>query len=371
LNEKRLSILFAGGGTGGHLYPALAIADEIRLQKPEAAITFVGTRGKIEEQNVPARGYAFASIWISGLARGVSAGTILFPLKLLVALWQSYQILRKVKPDVVVGTGGYVSGPPLFMGWLLGVPTMIQEQNSYPGLTTRLLASSVREVHLTFERSARYLPSTDNIRISGNPTRAVIGRARRLEGAQYFGIGPGRTTLLVAGGSKGATSINDGMLRLLLSLVTEGVQIVWGTGDADYGRVESAVRELEPGLRELVSIHRYINKMEYAYAVADLAVTRAGATTLAELTRAGVPSVLIPYPYATADHQTENAKALVEGGASVLCRNDEVERRLPVILKELLKDPGRRKTMSENASRLSFPHATQKLAAAVLQMAEA
>ena len=371
MNEKRLSILFAGGGTGGHLYPALAIADEIRSQKPDAAITFVGTRGKIEEQNVPARGYTFAPIWISGFARGVSAGTVLFPLKLLVALWQSYRILRKVKPSVVVGTGGYVSGPPLLMAWLLGVPTMIQEQNSYPGLTTRLLASRVQEVHLTFERSARYLPSKENIRISGNPTRAVIGRPGRHEGAHYFGIDHGRTTLLVAGGSQGATSINDAMIGLLLPLVTEGVQIVWGTGDADYGRAESAVRELGPGFLELVSIHRYIDRMEYAYAVADLAVTRAGATTLAELTRAGIPSVLIPYPYAAADHQTENTKALVEGGASVLCRNDELDRRLPVILNELLKDPERRKLMSENASRLSSPRATEKLAAAVLRMAEA
>jgi UDP-N-acetylglucosamine--N-acetylmuramyl-(pentapeptide) pyrophosphoryl-undecaprenol N-acetylglucosamine transferase len=371
LNEKRLSILFAGGGTGGHLYPALAIAEEIRKRRPDAAITFAGARGKIEEREVPERGFEFAPLWISGLSRRFSAGTVLFPLKVLVAIWQSYRLIRREKPDVVVGTGGYVSGAPVFVAWLLGLPTMIQEQNSYPGITTRLMASRVREVHLTFERSARYLSRKDNIHFSGNPTQAAIGKPDRQEGARHLGVDPSGKTLLVTGGSQGAASINSALLGALDALVADGTQIVWAVGTADYERVEGFVRELQSGARRQVHLHRYIGKMQYAYAAADLAVTRAGATTLAELARAAVPSVLVPYPYAAADHQTENAEAMVESGASVLCRNNELDRRLLEIVRALLKDSDTLRRMSENARRLSRPDAAEELATAVERLVNA
>jgi len=371
LNEEHLSILFAGGGTGGHLYPAMAIAEEIRRRNADASITFAGARGKIEEREVPKRGFDFAPLWISGLSRRFSPATILFPCRVLIAMWQSYRLIRRVGPDVVVGTGGYVSGAPVFVAWLLGVPTMIQEQNSYPGITTRFMASRVREVHLTFDRSARYLSRKDNIYLSGNPTRAVIGRPTRSEGARHLGVDPSGKTLLVTGGSQGAASINSAMLGALHTLVADGTQIVWAVGDSDYERVENSVRELQPGARGLVHIHRYIAEMEYAYAAADLAVTRAGATTLAELARAAVPSVLVPYPHAAAGHQMENAKALVESGASVLCRNDELDVRLPEMVRTLLSDPGLLRKMSENAFRLSRPNAAGELATAVERLAKA
>jgi len=369
LNEKRLSILFAGGGTGGHLYPALAIAEEVRRRNPDAAITFAGARGKIEEREVPERGFGFAPLWISGLSRRFSAATLLFPVKVLCATWQSYRLIRKVRPDVVVGTGGYVSGGPVFVAWLLGIPTMIQEQNSYPGITTRLMASRVREVHLGFERSARHLSRKANIHFSGNPTRDAIGKPSRSEGARHFGLNPSGQILLVTGGSQGAASINSAILGALHALLADRTQIVWGVGDADYERVESAVRELQPDARRLVHIDRYIAGMEQAYAAADLAVARAGATTLAELARAAVPSVLVPYPHAAADHQTENASTLVESGASVLCRNDELEARLLSTVRALLGDPERLQRMSTNAQMLSRPNATGDLATAVDRLA--
>jgi UDP-N-acetylglucosamine--N-acetylmuramyl-(pentapeptide) pyrophosphoryl-undecaprenol N-acetylglucosamine transferase len=369
LNEKRLSILFAGGGTGGHLYPGLAIAEEIRRRNPGAVITFAGTRGKIEEREVPQRGFDFVPLWISGLSRRFSVDTLLLPLKVLVAIWQSYGLIRRVKPDVTVGTGGYVSGVPVLVAWMLGLPTMIQEQNSYPGFTTRLMASHVQEVHLTFEQSARYLPKKSNIHFSGNPTHDQIGKPTRQEGARHLGLDPLTKTLLVTGGSQGAASINSAMLGALDTLVGDGVQIVWAVGDVDYDRVESLVRELSSGVRQQVHLHRYLDNMEYAYAAADLAVSRAGATTLAELARAAVPSVLVPYPHAAADHQTENAKTMVESGASVLCMNDDLDRRLLGIVRTLLADPGELRKMSESARKLARPNAAGELASAVERLA--
>jgi UDP-N-acetylglucosamine--N-acetylmuramyl-(pentapeptide) pyrophosphoryl-undecaprenol N-acetylglucosamine transferase len=360
-----LRLVIAGGGTGGHLYPALAIADEIRRRHPDADILFVGTRGKIESRIVPVRGYSFVTIWISGFRRRLSAETLLFPLKVVVALFQSLLIVRRTKPDVVIGTGGYVCGPVVAAAQILGKRTLIQEQNSVPGATTRLLAPRADEVHIAFEGSAAYLPRRDNIRLTGNPTREGIGSVSRSEGSKAFGLDPGKTTVLVFGGSRGASTINAAMASLARDLAGEGVQIVWQTGKEEFERLRASFG----GLSERIKMYPFIDNMEYAYAACDLAVCRSGASSIAELTRAGVPSVLIPYPHAAADHQTENARSVAAAGAGVLLPDGQAGNSLGETVKQLLGDRKRLAAMAAAARLLGKPGAAGVLADAVEQLA--
>lgn len=368
MQPDRLSILFAGGGTGGHLFPAIAIADEIRKMNPTASIAFVGTRGKIEARVVPDKGYRFYAIWISGFRRKLTAENILFPLKVVVAMVQSFFLIRKVKPSVVIGTGGYVCGPVLYVASVLGVPTLVQEQNSYPGVTTRLLSSRVDEVHISFERSRRHLKRTDNVKLTGNPTRDMVGRISREEGARYFDLDPARRTVLVFGGSLGASSINAAMMEAGSGLTSSDVQIIWQAGSADHAEVKKQIERRHQ--QERIKVYAFIEKMEYAYATCDLAVCRAGATTVAELERAGVPSILVPYPFASADHQTENARAMVDGGASVMIRDTELKSNLLTTIKVLLEDGTKLKKMSESAYKLSKPNAAGTIAWAAMTLAK-
>lgn len=367
--DRPLNILFAGGGTGGHLFPGIAIADEIRKIQPDAVITFVGTRNKIEARVVPQRGYKFVEITISGFRRRLTVSNVVFPVKVVIALFQSFSLIRKLKPQVVVGTGGYVCGPVVYAASLLGIPTLIQEQNSYPGVTTRLLASRATQVHLTFESSKRYLRRLDNVRVTGNPTRATLGTIRRFEGAGFFQLDPQKSTLLVFGGSLGARSINDAVLQALPAFAAAGTQVVWQTGEEDNERVRSALGE--HGKAEWLKTHRFIERMEFAYAACDLVVCRAGATTVAEIVRAGVPSVLVPYPHAAADHQTENARVMVEEGASVMIADKELRAQLEQTVSALLKAPEKLKQMAAKASALSKPKAAAMLARAVIDLAKA
>ena len=369
--QEQLSIVFAGGGTGGHLFPAIAIAGEIKRIKPEAEITFIGTQHKIEATVVPQHGYGFETIWVSGLRRRLSLENILFPVKIVVALVQSFFLIRRLKPNVVVGTGGYVCGPPLFIALLLRIPTLIQEQNSYPGITTRLMASRANEVHLSFNSSKGYLKRTDNVSISGNPTRADVGNTPREVGAAYFELSLAKPTLLVFGGSLGASSINNAVLGILSQLVAGGIQIVWQTGESDYQRIELEANRLANTFSGTVTVQKFIDKMEYAYAVCDLAVCRAGATTVAELSKAGVPSVLVPYPYAAADHQTGNARTMVEAGAAVMIKDTELGTVLLSTIRTLIADRARMRRMQENARRVGRPDAASVIARAVLNLASA
>ena len=368
MQSDRLSILFAGGGTGGHLFPAIAIADEIRKMIPAASIAFVGTKGKIEARVVPAQGYSFYPVWISGFRRKLTVENIMFPLKVVVALVQSFFLIKKLKPNVVVGTGGYVSGPVLYVASLLGVPTLVQEQNSYPGVTTRILSSRVDEVHISFERSRTHLKPSDNVKLTGNPTRDMVGKISREEGATYFGLDPAKKTVLVFGGSLGASSINTAMLVTSSDLASSDVQIIWQVGGADLAGVKTQIEQGHQ--QERIKVYDFIEKMEYAYAAADLAVCRSGATTVAELARAGVPSVLIPYPFAAADHQTENARAMVDSGASMMIRDTELKNNLLATIKTLLHDGTRLKKMSESARGLSKPNAASAIARAAMTLAK-
>jgi UDP-N-acetylglucosamine--N-acetylmuramyl-(pentapeptide) pyrophosphoryl-undecaprenol N-acetylglucosamine transferase len=365
MSARPLRLLFAGGGTGGHLYPALAIADEVRRRHPDASIAFVGTAGKIESRVVPARGYPFSTIWISGFRRRISLETALFPVKVVVALLQSAVLVVRKNPDVVIGTGGYVCGPVVAAAQILGRRTLLQEQNSVPGATTRMLAPRADEVHIAFERSGSYLKRRDNVRLTGNPVRETIGTVSRNDGARFFGLEPGRKTLLVFGGSRGASTINAAVARVAGDLAGEGMQIIWQTGDEDAGTLRGSFGDRADRIR----LSPFIEKMEYAYAAADLAVCRAGASSLAELMQAGVPAILIPYPYAAADHQTENAKAMVEGGAALRIADTEAAELLPAAVRELMNDSERLRSMGNAARRLGTSGSAGILADAVERLA--
>lgn len=368
VQSQRLNIVFAGGGTGGHLFPALAIADEVRRNKPDVRITFIGTRNRIEARVVPQYGFGFEAIWISGFRRKWTLDNVLFPMKVVISLMQSFALMWKLKPQVVVGTGGYVCGPPLFAASLLGIPTLIQEQNSYPGVTTRLLAKRAREVHLSFAGSQRFLVRSDNVHVSGNPTRENVGRVSRDEGAAYFGLSPDRRTLLIFGGSLGAASINRAVAKALSGLMVSEVQVIWQTGESEFERLKTLADQMG---KDRVKVYRFIDRMEYGYAACDLAVCRAGATTVAELAKAGVASVLVPYPFAAADHQTENAGAMVEAGAAVMVRDAELDEKLWVTVEGLLADPVRLQAMRSGALRVGNPDAAAVLARAVVNLAGA
>lgn len=365
----RLRLVFAGGGTGGHLYPAIAIAEAIRTRRPDAEITFIGTSAGLEAQVVPQHGYRFVPISVAGFRRTLSWSTLLFFGKVFLAMIQSLRLLHRIRPHVVVGTGGYVCGPPLYAASLLGIPTLLQEQNSVPGVTTRVLAGRVSEVHVSFERTRHLLPRAAHVHLSGNPTRAGIGTHDRASAARELGVDPARQTVLVFGGSQGATSINAAILASLSDLIGLSIQLLWLTGPADYHRISETVRQKGITNDASVLVFPFVDGMDRLYAVADLAVCRAGATTIAELVRAGVPSILIPYPHAAADHQTKNARAMAEAGAAILISDADASRRMFPVVRQLIHNPAELRTMAERARGLGSPNAAAVLADAVLRLA--
>lgn len=360
-----LRIIFAGGGTGGHLFPAIAIAEEFKRLQPNAEILFVGTKEKIEARVVPQYGFQFRSIWISGIHRKRLFKNLLVPLKIIVAMMQSYSIIKNFKPNVVIGTGGYTSGPVLFTASLLKVPTVIHEQNSFPGWTTRMLAKRANQVHLTFETSKKYFERKDNLFVSGNPTRGSLEQVNRTDALKYFGFADEKNkTVLVFGGSLGARTINNAMLNCIQQLAQQNIRVIWQTGVDDFERIQ---RECV-SFAQTVKVLPFIDRMEYAYALSDVVVCRAGATTIAELTRLGKASILIPYPHAAADHQTENAKVLANAGSAHLVSDAEAVEKLPKILLNLLSDESTLSAMRTASKHLGRPDAAQTIVRHALEL---
>jgi UDP-N-acetylglucosamine--N-acetylmuramyl-(pentapeptide) pyrophosphoryl-undecaprenol N-acetylglucosamine transferase len=367
INVRPLRILFAGGGTGGHLFPAIAIAEKIKALEPDAEIAFVGTSDKIEARVVPQHGFGFRTIWISGFHRGFRLRNLLFPLKVVVAMIQARSILKEFRPDAVVGTGGYVAGPVLRSAVRLRIPALIQEQNSYPGVTTRILARQVNEVHVTFESSKRYLEGTKEILLSGNPTRDSLERAGRDEAFSHFGFDAADRSpvILVFGGSLGAHSINEAIAGGMAALRAMGVRLICQTGPADLERVRESMRSMPAGKGW---IGAFIDRMDLAYAASDLVVARAGATTIAELTRLGKPAILVPYPHAAANHQVENARALAENGAARIVDDAGVGDALVGEIRSAL-EKNVLAEMSRRSKSLGRPDAAATIAKRVIALA--
>lgn len=351
----------AGGGTGGHVYPAIAIADAVRALAPEAAIEFAGTQDHIEWEAVPKAGYAIHPITVTGFYRELSMRTLAFPFKLLQGFRQSWSLVDDFDADIAVGTGGYVSGPVLFAASLRGRPIVLQEQNAFAGVTNRMLARRAAQIHLAFPEAQQVFPA-DKCRLSGNPTRKVLQGVDRAEARAFFEIPAEAAMLFVFGGSLGSQALNEAMQQHLDALLAdENVYVLWQTGARYFERLDAAV-PAHPRLR----LRKYIDRMDYAYAAADLVLCRSGAIACSELMVTGTPSVLVPSPNVAEDHQTKNALSMVKAGAARLLPEKELRDDLATTVLPLLADHATRTAMADAAKKIAKPNAAEDIARAVL-----
>ena len=350
--------VFAGGGTGGHLYPAIALAEAFQNRPIKFSCVFIGTSYGIENKVLPPLGYRLHLVWMRGLQRKLSPANLLFPARLLVSALQCYRLFVKFKPHVVIGTGGYVSAPALLAARWRNVPHLVQEQNSFPGLATRRFSKHADVVFLTFEESRKFFRPTANVKVVGNPVRASLQQGSRDEAIKKWNLRRDATTMLVFGGSQGARRINQIILEILPKLSEKpGLHILWATGSAGFAEIQEKCKD-----QSSVRVLPYIEQMSLAYAAADFVICRAGATTLAELALCGLPSILIPFPFATADHQTFNAAAVQRAGASVMIsEKDLTADKLLACLREIIDSPQRRCEMAEAARSLAKPRAAEEI----------
>ena len=318
-------ILFAGGGTGGHFFPAIAIADRLAQLAGDdfmPEIAFVGTRRGIEYRLRDSLGYPLHLINIRGLARRLTLSNLILPLLIVGALVKSYTLLKRLKPDIIVGTGGYVCWPILKAAEFRKIPTVLQEQNSFPGITTRQMAANAARVYLGFEKAAEYLPQATRVMVTGNPVRDRVLGGNREKALQEFKLDPDKKTILILGGSQGARNVNNAILAgLQKQALPADVQILWQTGKRDYTDVTAAAGDkVTHG-----SLFPFSERMDLVYAAADIAIARAGALTIAELVACGVPSILIPLPSAAGDHQRKNALEMSSKGVSVIIEESDLQ----------------------------------------------
>lgn len=364
-NERtRYRVLIAGGGTGGHLFPAVAVAEKIMEMKPETEILFVGTKSKIEGKVVPKLGYKFKSIWIKGFSRKFNLENILFPVKLFVSLIQSIVINMKFMPKVAIGSGGYVSGPAIYGSSIMGAKIILLEQNSYPGITTRLLEKYANEVHISFADSEKYLRKKDRLHLTGNPVRKNLGTEEKQKALADYGLSTNRKTLLIIGGSLGAASINKAVASILKKLEGDGIQVIWQTGKNyfnDYRNLNGSS----------VKVFEFIEDMNKAYSACDLLLARAGATTIAEILALGIPSILVPSPNVAENHQCHNAKSLEEKNAVVLIKDEKMNEELYDKLIEIINSEEKLNELKTNALSLAKPDAAKVIAERAIKYMEA
>lgn len=355
--------IFAGGGTGGHLYPAIAVAEQIRLLKPESEILFVGTKDKIESRVVPKLGFNFRTIWISGFARKLTLKNILFPVKILVSMLQSLLINIKLKPRVAVGTGAYVSGPVLWGASVLGSKIMLLEQNSYPGVTNRMLEKKAEEIHISFEDSKKYFRETGKLILSGNPVRTDVKLIDKKSALEKFGLSADKKTLLILGGSLGAKSINEAVKNNIDLFLEKGIQIIWQTGSLYFEQYKA----FNNGR---IKVTAFIDDMASAYSACDLLAARAGATTIAEVAQLGLPVVFIPSKNVAANHQYKNAKSLVDENAAELIEDENLSGKFFAKVYELISNENRLNELKNNIKKFSKPDAAKIIAERAIKLAE-
>ncbi len=362
-----MRIVFSGGGTGGHVFPAIAIADALKLKKPGADILFVGAKGKIEMDRVPKAGYPIKGLWISGFHRGKIFRNLLFPFKLIWSLFKSWRILKKFKPDAVVGVGGFASGPTLHIASLMGIPTLIQEQNSYPGFTNKFLSDKVDKICVAYDGMDKYFPKEKIIK-TGNPVREQISNLKvsKEDALTHFGLKANKKTLLVFGGSLGARSLNIA-IHAGFDLIKErtDIQMIWQVGKLYYDEYKNS----EMDQLDHVKILPFIDRMDMAYVVADLLMTRAGALTIAEICTVGSPVILVPSPNVAEDHQTKNALAITEKHAAILVRDQNAKRRLMSEAIELVHDDETLEVLSASIKKMGIRNADDLIAEEIISLA--
>ncbi len=346
---KQRRFLISGGGTGGHIFPAIAIANEIKAREPEAIIEFVGANDRMEMEKVPAAGYKIHGIWITGFQRSLSFKNLLFPLKVISSIERCYRILKKFKPDVVIGTGGFASGPLLKVACWLDIPTVIQEQNSYAGITNKLLGKKVSTVCLGFEKAKAFFPSNKCV-VTGNPVRqSILNLPLKNDALQSLNFDASKKTILVVGGSLGARTINQAIDGLIEKFDENKLQLIWQTGK-NY----EAINKPKFGF-----VSQFIEKMETVYAAADIIISRAGAIAITELCIVGKPVILVPSPNVAEDHQTKNAMALVDVNAALLVKDREAKTDLWMAIEMLIKDKYLAEEFALNIKKLEKPEAAK------------
>lgn len=368
MHKQGIHIIISGGGTGGHIFPAIAVADALKKVAPDANILFVGASGKMEMQKVPAAGYAIKGIPVRGLQRRLTLSNLVFPFRLLASLVMARKIIKSFKPDVVAGFGGYASGPLLRMALNAGIPSVIQEQNFYPGITNKLLAGKVHKICVACEGMERYFPA-DKIVVCGNPVRNDIIeiKGKKPEAAAYFGLKPDVRTLLVTGGSLGARTINESIRQHIDLLIDNGIQIIWQCGSSYFPLISGLKDSYQ---KKGVCIREFITRMDLAYAMADLVVSRAGAIALAELSITAKPAILIPSPNVAEDHQTHNAMALVNKDAAHIIPDADARVLLGKHVLNLMNNTNDLLKLSENIKKAAYTNAADKIAAEVLAAAK-
>lgn len=348
--------IISGGGTGGHIYPAIAIANEIKAQLPEAEILFVGAQDKMEMQKVPAAGYKIEGLWIAGIQRKITLDNALFPVKFLASLIKSRKIIKQFKPDVVIGTGGFASGAVVKVAQQMNIPTVIQEQNSYPGITNKMLAAKANAICVAYDGLSTYFKSNKIIK-TGNPVRQDLLTidSKRNEARQFYGLDPIKKTVVILGGSLGARRINQLVEKELPFFKEQNVQVIWQCGKFyinEYKKYHN---------NEDVQVFDFIERMDLLFAAADVLISRAGASSVSELAIVGKPVIFIPSPNVAEDHQTKNAKSVTDKNAAVLLKEADLEQQFQEQVTRLLQNNEVVQALSQNIKKLALPNATKDI----------
>lgn len=377
---KETRVIVSGGGTGGHIFPAISIANAIRQLRPEAKILFVGAEGRMEMQRVPDAGYEIIGLPVAGFDRKRLWRNVSVLIKLIRSQWKARKIIKKFKPQVAVGVGGYASGPTLKMAATMGIPTLIQEQNSYAGVTNKLLAKQAKKICVAYEGMDRFFPQ-EKIILTGNPVRQtlVTEQVNREDAAKHFGLDPNRKTVLIIGGSLGARTLNETMIANLNMIQAHPeVQFIWQVGKIYIDQVKEALRAYSGELvcnshiatMPNLYVNDFIKHMKYAYGIADLVVSRAGAGSISEFCLLGKPVILVPSPNVAEDHQTQNAEALVRRDAALYVKDAEAKEQLVELAIETVKDNDKLQALNRNILEMALPDSAEIIAKEVLRLAD-
>ncbi|MEY4462927.1 MAG: hypothetical protein RLY98_1468 [Bacteroidota bacterium] len=359
---RTYKFIISGGGTGGHIYPAIAIANELKSRFPDAKFLFVGAQDKMEMQKVPQAGYPIKGLWIAGLQRRLTFDNALFPIKLLSSLLKSRQIIKQFQPDVVIGTGGFASGPLLQMANSAGIPTVIQEQNSFPGITNKLLSKKANAICVAYENLERFFPKEKMV-LTGNPVRQDLMtiEGKRAEGVAHFNLDPNKKTILVLGGSLGARRVNQLIEKELEFFETQNVQLLWQCGKLYF-------EEYQKYQSKDVQVMAFIERMDLVYAAADIVISRAGASSVSELCIVGKPVVFIPSPNVAEDHQTKNAKSIADKNGAILIRESELDSTFESTFSDLIGNENKQHELSQNIKSLALPNATKAIVEEIIKL---
>ena len=358
MNKKINRVVISGGGTGGHIFPAIAIADEIKKRNPEVDILFVGAVGKMEMERVPTAGYSIEGLPIVGLQRKLTFSNFLLPFKLFNSLLKARRIIKRFDPQLVIGVGGYASGPTLKIAQILGIPTVIQEQNSFPGKTNILLSKKASLICTAYANLEQFF-SKEKIRLTGNPVRQALSNIKtsKEDALNVFGLSSLQRTVLVIGGSLGAKTLNDSMLKNLEQISNGQLQFIWQCGKGYIDQINESLSKVP----EQIKLMPFISQMDAAYAAADIVVSRAGALSVSELCLVGKPVILVPSPNVSEDHQTKNAMALVSSAAAILIRDTDSREDLVPALYTLVENEEKKMELSRNIKSLAKPNATEDI----------